>query len=117
MDFPIAPVSILSLRSSLAILTLAAAALGGPRAHAQAGDVLAIAFDAQNPPSAVEQARLQAQFPRPEYFVGPRWSGVQGSPRAVTWSLVPDGVQVPSVIGENAALNSLFARMDGLFSG
>ncbi|MFM7295711.1 MAG: hypothetical protein ACKO4Q_00615, partial [Planctomycetota bacterium] len=107
----------LSLRSSLALLTFAAAALCSPSAHAQAGDVLAIAFDAQNPPSAAEQARLQAQFPRPEYFVGPRWSGAQGSPRVVTWSLVPDGVQVPSMIGENAAFNSLFARMDGLFTG
>ena len=81
-------------RLPLAALTLAAAALATPSALAQSGEVVAIAFDAANPPSAVEQARLQAQNPRPEYFTGPRWSGAAGSPRVVTWSLVPDGVQV-----------------------
>ena len=108
--------SILSSRFPLAALSIAASLLAAPSANAQSGDVLAIAFDATNPPSAAEQARLMAQHPRPEYFTGPRWSGAQGSPRSVTWSLVPDGVQVPSMIGENAAFNSLFARMDGLFS-
>ena len=50
------------------------------------------------------------------YYVGSRWSGAQGSPRALTWSLCPDGVSIPGGIGEATAPNNLFAQMDSKFA-
>lgn len=45
----------------------------------------------------------------PRYILQGRWSGTLGTPRALTWSLMPDGVNV------DAQPNELFARMDSLF--
>ena len=45
------------------------------------------------------------------YFLGGRWSGSQGTPRALTWSFVPDGLSV------DGGTSELFSRMDGLFGG
>ncbi len=88
---------------------------GSPRALAQ--DVYALGFDSLNPPSAEYIERANRQLPPPpEYFLGPRWPGPQGSPRVVTWSFVPDGVVIPSIIGENGGTSSLFSRMDFLFA-
>lgn len=50
------------------------------------------------------------------YWLGSRWSGAQGSPRALTWSLAKDGINIPGSIGEGASPNELFARMDALFA-
>jgi hypothetical protein len=92
------------------------AALGSPPTAA-AQDIYALGFDSLNPPSAEYIERANQQLPpRPEFFLGPRWPGPQGSPRVVTWSFVPDGVVVPSIIGENGGTSSLFARMDFLFA-
>ncbi|MCK6485156.1 MAG: matrixin family metalloprotease [Phycisphaerae bacterium] len=44
------------------------------------------------------------------YQLGGRWSGTQGSPRALTWSFVPDGLAVDGDTSE------LFSRMDALFA-
>ncbi|MBI4718853.1 MAG: matrixin family metalloprotease [Planctomycetes bacterium] len=66
---------------------------------------------------AVNQAMLaQAGGPLAYYLTG-RWSGSQGSPRSLTWSFVPDGLNIPSGIGEPAAASELFSRMDALFGG
>ncbi|MFQ5462788.1 MAG: matrixin family metalloprotease [Phycisphaerae bacterium] len=46
-----------------------------------------------------------------------RWSGGAGTPRALTWSLAPDGVFIPSITGFPAGSNQLFSRMDALFGG
>lgn len=46
------------------------------------------------------------------YFIGTRWSGAQGSPRALTWSLVKEGTNVPGAIGEAASASNLFANLD-----
>ncbi len=103
-------------RSTLASITALGLFLAlTPRAVAQ--DVYALGFDSTNPPSAeyIHRANLQLP-PRPEYFLGPRWPGLQGSGRVVTWSFVPDGVVIPSIIGENGGTSSLFSRMDFLFS-
>ncbi len=51
-----------------------------------------------------------------KYDLGPRWSGAEGSARALTWSLVPDGLNIPNGIGEGAAPSELFSRMDSLFA-
>lgn len=45
------------------------------------------------------------------YFLSGRWSGAQGSPRVLTWSLVPDGLNV------DGASSELFSRMDSQFNG
>ncbi|MCC7013551.1 MAG: thrombospondin type 3 repeat-containing protein [Planctomycetes bacterium] len=92
-------------------------ALGAARVAVAQADVWALGFDGLQPPTQEYMQRAtQHAPPRPEFFLGPRWSGVQGSPKVVTWSLVPDGVVIPSVIGENAGVSSLFARMDALFA-
>ncbi|MFO0859755.1 MAG: matrixin family metalloprotease [Phycisphaerales bacterium] len=48
------------------------------------------------------------------YFLDNRWSGAQGSPRVITWSFVPDTVNITGApgISEPAALSSLFATFD-----
>lgn len=45
------------------------------------------------------------------YFLDGRWSGTSGSPRALTWSFVPDGLSV------DGGSSELFSRMDSLFGG
>ena len=53
----------------------------------------------------------------PRYQLTTRWRGAQGSPRALTWSFVPDGLSIPGGAGEPTAASNLFARMDALFGG
>jgi hypothetical protein len=64
---------------------------------------------------------LNGLGPVPEYNTTQRWPGAQGDPQTVTWSLIPDGVNIPSYgptdNNGNAANNELFARMDALFGG
>ena len=50
------------------------------------------------------------------YFVTNPWSGSTGVALNLTWSLVPDGVFIPSGVGEPGAANILFSRMDTLFA-
>jgi hypothetical protein len=50
------------------------------------------------------------------YQLTGRWSGAQGTPRALTWSFAPDGLSIPSGVGEPVANSELFARMDALFA-
>lgn len=50
------------------------------------------------------------------YYLGSRWSGSQGSPRALTWSLVKDGTSIPGGAGEPTAASELFSRMDSLYA-
>lgn len=49
----------------------------------------------------------------PRFDFAFRWSGTLGTPRNLTWSLVPDGVAITSVGG---ASNQLFAQMDAQFA-
>jgi len=107
------PATRLSTRLVLSA-TLALAALA---VSTQAQSSLAVGFDSRTPPTPEYVARVNAQLPPPvQSLLGPRWPGAQGSPKVVTWSLVPDGVQIPSVIGENAGLSSLFSRLDATFA-
>ncbi len=54
--------------------------------------------------------------PGPRYQLSTRWSGAQGTPRALTWSLAPDGINIPGGIGEAAAPNNLFVTLDTDFA-
>ncbi len=54
--------------------------------------------------------------PIERYFLGSRWSGAQGTPRALTWSFVPDGLSISGGVGEPASNSELFSRMDTLFA-
>jgi hypothetical protein len=48
------------------------------------------------------------------YNLNSRWSGSQGAPRVITWSFVPDTVNITGAPGidEPASLSSLFATFD-----
>lgn len=50
----------------------------------------------------------------PRFEFATRWSGTVGTPRALTWSIVPDGVAITSVGGNPGS--EVFSRMDSLFS-
>ncbi len=50
----------------------------------------------------------------PRYNFATRWSGAVGTPRNLTWSLVPDGLPISSVNGSPGSV--LFSRMDSLFA-
>jgi hypothetical protein len=81
--------------------------------------MLATCF-AEGTPDDIMNAVNQALFGDLEgiaYELTTRWSGAQGSPRALTWSFAPDGVTIPSGIGEGSGTNEIFSRMDALFAG
>lgn len=59
---------------------------------------------------------LEGDVAGPRYQITSRWLGSQGSNRNLTWSFVPDGLFIPSGIGEAAANSDLFARLDALFA-
>ncbi|HLO39418.1 MAG TPA: matrixin family metalloprotease [Phycisphaerales bacterium] len=79
-------------------------------------------YDPENPPSAEIMAWMEENLYAggftnggwsDNYNVGTRWSpGSQGDPYTVTWSFVPDGLSIPSGVGEPTAPSVLFARMD-----
>jgi len=50
------------------------------------------------------------------YQLTSRWSGAQGTPRALTWSFVPDGLSIPGGAGEPTAPSILFSTMDTQFT-
>jgi hypothetical protein len=78
---------------------------------------IAACFDPINPPSQEMIDEVNALYIFGDrYNLGSRWSGVQGDPRALLWSFVPDGLSIPSGVGEPVANSDLFARMDSLFA-
>jgi hypothetical protein len=50
------------------------------------------------------------------YNLSSRWSGSQGTPRALTWSFVPDGLNISNGVGEGDGPSTLFASMDTKFA-
>lgn len=74
-----------------------------------------ICFTEDTPPEVMEEyyRLLYGDAVVPRYFLGARWSGVQGSPRALTWSLVPDGTTITDSTG---GVSNLFAQMDSKFA-
>ncbi len=67
---------------------------------------------------ALEQAQEGAWPESGRYNLNTRWTGgVQGDRRALTWSFVPDGLNIPNGVGEAAGPSTLFASMDAKFGG
>jgi hypothetical protein len=85
---------------------------------------VAACFDPFNPPSQEMIDEVNALYIFGErYNVGSRWTstasggtGSQGDPITLLWSFVPDGLSIPSGVGEGAAASNLFSRMDTLFA-
>ncbi|MFO0856238.1 MAG: matrixin family metalloprotease [Phycisphaerales bacterium] len=51
------------------------------------------------------------------YLINGTWqTGQVNAPRAITWSFVPDGLSIPSGVGEPAANSTLFATFDAQFA-
>ncbi|MBK7875307.1 MAG: matrixin family metalloprotease [Planctomycetes bacterium] len=108
------------------VLSLAAVAGLQPAAAAQQMDLdiqpmqrgpIVVCYEEGTDPAYVDQVNnLVMLLNGTNYYVGNRWSGAQGSPRALSWSLAPDGVSIPGGIGEATAPNNLFAQMDTKFA-
>ncbi|MBI5361546.1 MAG: matrixin family metalloprotease [Planctomycetes bacterium] len=78
---------------------------------------IVVCFANGTDPVYVDQmTNLVALLNGSSYYLGPRWSGTQGTPRALTWSLAPDGLSIPGGVGEATAPNNLFAQMDSKFA-
>ena len=78
----------------------------------------AACWDPNFPPSPeVQAAMTQAMQQALQFNANARWtiSGGNGDPINLTWSFVPDGLSIPSGVGEATANSELFSRMDALF--
>ena len=85
--------------------------------RAQSMDPISVVFDPLVPATPEYIASVLAQLPpMPEFVNGPRWSGPQGAPRVLTWSIVPDGLVIPSAFGEPQGLSVTFSVMDNLYA-
>ena len=68
-------------------------------------------------------ARIQALmdlensiFTNADYHTLNRWPGGVGTPVTLTWSFVPDGLSIPSGVGEPIAPSNLFATLDAAYA-
>jgi serralysin len=87
---------------------------------------LAVCFDAADPPSDEfvaallsalrDAARIPDDLLDTTFWLGDRWEGEQGSPRELTWSLVPDGLLISNGVGEGDGPSTLFATLDQKFA-
>ncbi|RIK66566.1 MAG: hypothetical protein DCC65_09445 [Planctomycetota bacterium] len=76
-----------------------------------------VCFAEGTPPDVVEFFRDLTENPAsPRYQLTGRWPGTQGSNLTLTWSFVPDGLSIPSGIGEGTSASDLFARLDSQFA-
>ncbi len=76
-------------------------------------------WDPNFPPTPeVMAAMTQAMQQALQFNASSRWSfsGSTGDPINLTWSFVPDGLSIPSGVGEATANSELFSRMDALFA-
>jgi hypothetical protein len=102
------------------LLPLAAGQVVSPYTHQDAPVI--VCFARNTDPAYV--ARIQAIIDlqnavfgdATRYHLGNRWPGTAGVPINLTWSFVPDGVQVPGS-SEPASANELFAKFDTAFAG
>jgi hypothetical protein len=79
-----------------------------------------VCFAPGTPPDVVEYvSKIEQQGlddPMARYNLTSRWSGSQGTPRALTWSFAPDGLSIPGGVGEPTSPNTLFATLDARFA-
>src|SRR4051812_46636252 len=61
---------------------------------------IAACYDPDFPPSPEVMAELEAymRMNYTRYQSGTRWTGATGTPFPLTWSLVPDGINIPAGI-------------------
>ncbi len=90
--------------------------LSDPEDH---GPIAACFAEGSNPtPEQLMAVQMAIQGFDSRYQIGGlRWGSGTNSPTTVYWSFVPDGLSIPSGVGEPVANSDLFARMDSLFSG
>ncbi|MCC7012467.1 MAG: matrixin family metalloprotease [Planctomycetes bacterium] len=78
-------------------------------------DLRVVCFAEGTDPAYMDE--IQSMLPPlPEYFIGGTWAASVGSPTNLSWSLAPDGVNIPGLAGEPASANALFARLDNQFA-
>ena len=82
----------------------------------QIGPVVACFAEGTDDEYAGDVMNLVAALNGTSYYLANRWSGTQGSPRALTWSIVPDGLSIPSGVGEATAPSNMIAQMDAKFA-
>src|SRR5262245_56901481 len=64
---------------------------------------VAVGFAQGTDPSIVQFVTESLQSdPMQRYQLTNRWSGATGTPRALTWSFAPDGINIPGGVGEPA---------------
>src|SRR5688572_24361904 len=83
--------------------------------HDPATTPLYLCFADGTDPGYVQQMSA-LRPPPPEYYLLANW-GSQGAPLNLSWSMVPDGLSIPSgFAGDPAGTSSLFTRLDSQFS-
>ena len=97
---------------------------GGPTSEVLEPELPPIAcFAEDTDPEVVQRFNdwFWSQMPATAYFTTTRWPGGQGNPRIITWSFVPDGLNITSAgswdNGGSSDPSELFSRMDSLFGG
>jgi len=96
------------------------------QAQAAARDPIAVCFAPGTPEEVVRlfnTVPLGFDNAAPRYQATSRWSATatgaasftQGSPVTLTYSFVPDGVNIPGGAGEAASPSALFAFLDGIY--
>lgn len=101
----------------------------GPLVFRTVCEPVSACFHPSTPPTIAEREALDNAMiqgpdwnggPIPRYQTTSRWSGgSNNSPRTLTWSLVPDGLNIPSSsgVGDIAGPSRLFQDMDAKFAG
>jgi len=81
------------------------------------GGAVAACFAEGTPLEIIQRVQEQLEFPDEfRYNTTGRWPGSQGDPIVLTWSFAPDGVTIPSGVGEGSGTNELFSKMDSIFA-
>lgn len=86
-------------------------------ARGYANPLIAQCFEQGTSPEVMANVGVQLHGLGQRFFTGARWPGSQGTPVSLTYSFPPDGLNIPSGVGEAAAPNELNARLNAQFGG